>query len=183
MRYLPFLAFATFAGCSSTQSTGTVPEPRPTTITSQSGSSVTIRTSVSDVNKVDTLWVNHARVWKVLPAVYGIMDIPIANYDAEKGIVGNAGLKLFRRLGKVPLTRYLDCGSTQVGPNVESYEVMLSVLTIANPVPGDTSLTVVHTSVDASARPMQFAGAHTQCRSKGALEAQLLQTLKVQLAP
>jgi hypothetical protein len=155
----------------------------PQSVTLNSGLSRAIRTNASGGPRVDTLWASFDRIWKTLPGVFGTLEIPIANFDAERNVIGNQDLKLYRRLGKTPLTRLLDCGTTQVGPNAESYEVRLSVQTTIQRSTADTSHTALTTTVQAMARPMAFAGEYRQCTSKGALEEQLLRTLVIQLQP
>ena len=137
----------------------------------------------STTARIDTLWSGLDRTWKVMPSVFATLEIPIESFNSETGVIGNSGLKLYRRLGKTPLTRVLDCGSTQIGPNADSYEVMLSVLTKIQRSRADTSNTTVATTVEATARPIQFRGDPVRCTSKGLLEARLLEVLKVHLAP
>jgi hypothetical protein len=98
--------------------------------------------------------------------------------DASKHLAGNAGFKLRQRLGKVPLSRYFDCGTTQVGPNAESYDVYLTVLTS---VASDAGGAKVATVVDASAKPVAFSQAYSACSTTTALEKRL-QTLVILLA-
>lgn len=110
------------------------------------------------------------RVWSVLPAVYDSLGIPVDRLDQARHIIGNTGFKLRRRLGGVSLTRYLDCGSAQGGPSAETYEVTLSVLTELQPIEAGTSAATV---VQATARPVTFAGEPTGCTSKGPLEQRI----------
>jgi hypothetical protein len=135
------------------------------------------------VARVDTLWSGFDRTWKFMPAVFATLEIPIESYNSESGVIGNSGLKLYRRLGKIPLTRALDCGQTQIGPNADSYEVVLSVLTKVQRARGDTSNTTVATTIEAAARPIQFRGDPVRCSSKGLLEARIVEVLKVHLTP
>src|SRR5688572_25199923 len=174
MRGCVILATVFLAACGGSASSppSTTSEPRGVTV--NTGLARTIRSAPSGGPRVDTLWVSFDRIWKALPGVYGTMDIPIANFDAEKNTIGNADLKVYRRLGKVQLTRLLDCGTTQVGPNADSYEIRLSVLTTIQRSKADTANTTLTTTVQAMARPMAFSGEYRQCSSKGALEEQLL---------
>lgn len=182
MRSCAILAFAGLAACASSHA------PAATTSTTDErvrmgGTQTGLRLSSSTVARADTLWMPIDRVWKALPAVFAVLEVPIERFDAETNTIGNSSLKLYRRLGKVPLTRYLDCGSTQIGPNADSYEVALTVLTKLSRPPADTSNTTVVTTVEALARPIQFRGDYVRCTSKGALEARLAEVLKVQLTP
>jgi hypothetical protein len=183
MRSFVLLVLIPLAACAPSQSPGT-PEPEEQTVrvrgmTDGSGLRMTSNTTA----KVDTLLTPLDAVWKALPSVYATLEIPIEQFNAENNTIGNSALKVYRRLGKFPLTRYLDCGQTQIGPNADSYEVMLSVLTSIRKARSDSTNTVVATTVSALARPIQFRGDYVQCSSKGALETRFFEVLKVQLSP
>src|SRR5690606_40865365 len=78
--------------------------------------------------------------------IYESLGIPITRVDATSHIIGNEGLKVRRRLGDAPLTRYLDCGSGQGGPNADTYEVHLAVLTEAREAAPDRESTRLNSS-------------------------------------
>jgi hypothetical protein len=182
MRRILILSFGFLGACASTQTTSQTEEAQTVRVSSTAGSGA-IRTGMSALaTKVDTLWVSLDRVWRTLPSVYGLAEIPISDFDAEKNVIGNSGFKMYRRLGKTSLSKYFDCGSTQVGPSAESYEIHASILTRVHRVASDTAKTVVTTTVDAVARPMQFAGEYRRCTSKGALEQHLSNVLLAQFA-
>lgn len=114
--------------------------------------------------------------WKLLRAVYDSLGIPVGRVDAAARIVGNAGVRVRRRLGTVSLTQYLDCGSTQGGPNAETYEIHLVLTTQVQPGTGGNS--VVSTTVDAMARPVTFSADFFPCTSKGRLETRIVDVLR-----
>lgn len=105
--------------------------------------------------------------------------MPVTRLDAAGKVIGNNGFKIRQRLGKVALSRYIDCGETQIGPNADSYEVYLTVLVQVRPV-GTTSSSLV-TTFEASARPIAFSQAYSRCSSRGSLETKLLAAIKAQL--
>jgi len=107
-------------------------------------------------------------VWSALPAVHDSLGIPVTARDESSRTIGNDGLNVRRRLGRVGLQRYLDCGSTQGGPNAETYEVHLSVRTQV--LPAATGSSRVSSTVQAQARPVNFAGDWIRCTSKNTLE-------------
>ncbi|HYC51904.1 MAG TPA: hypothetical protein VEB19_12400 [Gemmatimonadaceae bacterium] len=139
------------------------------------------RTSGTYDVRIDTIAVKLDQVWKTLPAVYGALEIPISEFDAEKNLVGNGGMKVYRRLGQNQLTKILDCGRTQIGQNADSYEIIMSVITTLAKV--DSASTVVYTNIEASGQPMNYAGGQTRCRTKGELEKQLMLMLESRLLP
>jgi hypothetical protein len=107
-------------------------------------------------------------VWRALGAAHDSLGIPVTVRDERARTIGNDGLKLRRRLGQVPLQRYLDCGNTQGGPNAESYEVHLVVRTQVLPAGSGSSR--VSSTVQAQARPVNFSGDWIRCTSRNTLE-------------
>lgn len=110
-------------------------------------------------------------VWKVLPMVFDSLSMPVNNADQATHTIGNNAYKVRQRLGKAPLSRYLDCGQTQIGPNADSYDVVLSVMVQLQP--GAQGMTTVATTIDASAKPVAYSQAPSPCSSKGALETRI----------
>ena len=182
MRPLVLLSLVSLAACAPTHTPSTA-TPESESVRIGGGTPSGLRMTSNTLARVDTLWIALDRVWKVLPGVYATLEIPIEQFNSEAGTIGNSGLKLYRRLGKLPLTRYIDCGTTQIGPNADSYEVMLTVLTKLQRSRADSGITTVATTVEAMARPIQFRGDYVRCSSKGTLEARLMEVLNVQLAP
>lgn len=172
--------------CASTQAPATVAPPAQTVrVTGSSGTGTAVNTSTRtaatyDV-RIDTLPVKLDLVWKALPSVYTGLEIPINTLDNTKNMVGNGGIKLYRRVGPNQLTKLLDCGRTQIGPNADSYEIIMSVITTL--AKADSASTVVYTNVEASGQPMNYAGGQTRCRTRGELEKQILLMLRTRLLP
>jgi hypothetical protein len=115
------------------------------------------------------------RAWAVLPAVYDSLAIPITRRDAASRTVANDGFRTRQRLGRVALSRYLDCGNTQAGPSADSYEVFLTVATQLRP--DDAGGTVATTTVTATAKSIQFAQNVAQCTTKEELERRVHERL------
>jgi hypothetical protein len=115
-------------------------------------------------------------VWRALPSVFDSLAIPVTTLSPQTRTIGNEGFKIRRRLGKVQLSKYLECGRSQVEQNADEYEINMSVLTSAHA--SDSTQTTVTTTVQASARGLQFAGQFSQCTSKGELEVKLQALLK-----
>jgi len=177
---LPLLLAATLGGCASR---------RPTTVTTSETVRVggvgaqpgTTLATVSAVNPGTVrLLAPVERVWAVMPAVYDSLGIPVARVEQARHIISNEGFKLRRRLGNVPLTRYLDCGRAQGGPSAETYKVNLAVLTEL--LPDGEGRTTAATVVKASARPVTFAGEFSTCTSTTALEMRIGELIRELLA-
>lgn len=187
MRRLICLSLALLAGCaSSSSSTATSAGTSSTASTRQAPrtmggadvGSITIATSsTADVtrlaNSVDA-------VWRIMPSVFDSVGIAVTTIDQANKQIGNPGYKIRGRLGKVTLSRYLDCGNTQIGPNADSYDVFLSVLsTVAADGTAGAKLSTV---VDAQAKPITYNQAYSRCSSKGGLEIRIAELVKARLA-
>ena len=120
------------------------------------------------------------KVWHALPAAFEGLGIPITDVDNATHTIANGGLKIRRELGKVSLSRYIDCGTTQIGENADSYDVYLTVTShvLEDPTSG---LSVLRTNFEAMARPIAFSRDYSRCSSKGELEKRIAAAVKSQL--
>jgi hypothetical protein len=164
--------------CATSPSSATVTRPATQTI---GGPEVggSIRIAPGSGPDVTTLPFPMAQIWTALPIALDSLTIPVTRVDPAQHVIGNESFKIRQRLGKATLSRYLDCGQTQIGPNADSYEVMLTVLVQLQSV-GDAS-TKVSTTVQAMAKPITFNQGYSQCSTKGELETRLLNVVKAQL--
>lgn len=121
------------------------------------------------------------RVWRLLPAVFDSLGVPVTRVDPAQRVIGNEGFKIRQRLRDVPLSRYVDCGQTQIGPNADSYEVFMTLLVQVRPVPNNAASSSLVTTFEAAARPLTFSQGYSRCSTRATLEARLLETVKVQL--
>lgn len=110
-------------------------------------------------------------VWRALPAVFDSLGLPATVRNQETRTVGTDGVRIRRRLGGAPLSRYFDCGKTQVDANADSYDVLLVLLLRA--APGQAGMTTLETSMDVRARPITFPQGYQACDSTGQLEARV----------
>ena len=117
-------------------------------------------------------------VWKVLPAALDSLGVKSRVIDATERVIGVENFKLRVQLGRTPLSRYLDCGQTQIGPNADSYEVLLTVLAQVHAAETGSSLSM---TVAAAAKPIAFRQDYMRCSTKGLLESRLLDAVKKQL--
>jgi hypothetical protein len=116
-----------------------------------------------------------------MPSIMDSVGIAVGTMDQASHTIGTQGFKLRGRLGKVSLSRIIDCGtSTQVGPNADSYEVYLTVL---SSVKADGAAGAsLSTTVEARARPINFNQGYSNCPSKGWLEIRIADLVKARLA-
>lgn len=120
-------------------------------------------------------------VWHILPIAFDSLGLQLSLVDPKRHVMGNEGIKVRARLGKERLSTYLECGTTQVGPNADSYEVFLTVLTDLRPVKSDSTRTTVTVNLSAAAKPLQFSQDYSRCSSKATFERKLIDVVAASL--
>lgn len=113
------------------------------------------------------------RAWTAVRAVYDSVHLPVATYDAATHTIESPTLRLRRRLGEVPLSRYLKCGNAQGTSGADTYEVQLAVRTTLRAL--ENGGTSVLSFVNAEARPITISGDYARCVSTGKLEERVLE--------
>lgn len=179
MRHLPLISLAA-AACASSGATGSAPAPSTQTVeVVGAASSVRLSMPGRDASTAHTLPFSVDQVWRALPAALDSLGIPVETLDPAKRTMGNSSFAARRRLKAVPLSRYVDCGATPMGPNADEYDVRLTVLTAVRPAEGGGA--TVTTTVQAAARPANYSQAFSDCSSRGVLETRLVELLTAQL--
>ena len=113
-------------------------------------------------------------VWRALPLAFDSTGLPLSLIDPKKHVMANEGFKIRQKLGKERLSEYFECGTTQVGPNADSYELYVTVHAYLEPIKEDSSRTRMTVAVSAAAKPLQFAQDYSRCTSKTMLERRML---------
>ncbi|MHB1311025.1 MAG: hypothetical protein ACYC3L_03325 [Gemmatimonadaceae bacterium] len=107
--------------------------------------------------------------WAALKAAYRALGIPASRMVEASHLIENERFKTRRRIGKVPMSRILDCGNSQGLPNADTFEITLSISSylVKNPTDG---LNLV-TRIEASGSSPYFSGeAPVNCPTTGELE-------------
>ena len=177
MRSATLLLFVSVAACASSGSSS-APPPAPQTVYAPGGTN--LRVSGSDETNVHTIPFPIDQVWRTLPAVFDSLGVPVAMIDPKARTMGISGFKVRGKLKSVPLSRFIDCGSsTQIGSNADNYDVNLTVLAEARPAEsGGTKLMI---TFQALAKPANFSQEYSQCSSRGAFETRFVDILNVRL--
>lgn len=130
----------------------------------------------SDRPLVDRLAVPADSAWGVLPAVYADLGIDYKTLDQTRRVIANDALAVRRQLGRVPLSRYVSCGTANGRDNADSFAVTLSVRTqvVADSAAG----TAVVSTVSATARSLLFDTGDVACSSTQRLEEQIAKLAK-----
>jgi hypothetical protein len=167
------------ACASSSGSTASAPAaPQSIRVSGGGGGATGTTMNVSTPAVTSSLAMPLADVWHFLPAAWDSLGIPKGIIDAKGYSLATGGIKIRGRLGKTPLSRYLDCGQTQIGPNADSYEVYLSVTT---QLAAAGEQTTVSTTVDAAAKPLNFSQEYSRCSTRGELERRIADGVKAQI--
>jgi hypothetical protein len=149
-------------------------------VASGTGGTMTVETHPGEGAHGVTVAFPIGRVWAALRAAYDSVAVPVAIFEPATHTVGNAQLRLRRRLGEVALSKYINCGNTQGGSSADTYEVLLSVVSAARP--GEVGKTDIMTTVTAEGRPITLSSAYTRCTTTGALEKRLVDLVMAQLS-
>ena len=184
------LALASAIGCASAgSSTSNTPAPTETStrIAMTGATGMQASAGNADVKLTSTPSVGVAtfdapvdRVWREMGAIYEALGIETNTLDPTRHLIGNPQMKVRRRLGTVPLTKYIDCGSTQGTPSAESYEILLNIH--SHVVADGATGSKVTTTFQSMGRPVSMSGEYRTCTSTGALEKRIEELLRTRLS-
>ena len=120
-------------------------------------------------------------VWRVLPLAFDSTGLQLSLIDPKKHVMANEGFKIRQKLGKERLSEFFECGTTQVGPNADSYELYVTVHAYLEPIKGDSLRTRMTVAVTGAGKPMQFSQDYSRCTSKTMLERKMLDVVATAL--
>ena len=163
---LPIVAllFASFACASSTPRPNT--KPRAETVTIDVPNAPSSRLTIRDDPSGSTaaLSVSPAQAWTALPAAFSALGIPLAIADSTQRFVRGAS-SAYRQFQRKPVSRFVDCGTSLVGPNADAFHVQLVIESQIDSV--STASSTVRTHVDATG---SGSGTTVRCSTTGSLE-------------
>lgn len=180
MRLAGLIPLAVLAACSSSSNAvRSAPVPETVRVVGGGAGNVAIGMAPTAPDaRATTLSASVADVWRVLPAAYEALGIPLTVVDSATHLIGNTGFNIRRRLGSTPLVRIIDCGTTQGGPSAETYDIHMSVVTQVKA--GDAG-TIIGTTVEPMGKPAAFSGEYIRCSSTGLLETRLADAVRSRL--
>jgi len=176
MRRVALFLFVALGACASS---GPIASGRSTETVRATGPGVGMTLTPSAGLTTTNVAFPSEQVWRTMPAVFESLGIALTTVDPKKHLLGNEGLKIRKQLGTVALSKYIECGTTQIGPNADSYEIFMRILTDVQPGPSGGA--IINTTFEASARPISFAQEYSRCGSKGVLEAKIAQLATAKL--
>ena len=162
MHRLALLVLAGLLACGGTSTTSGRRDTTSVTVGGAEGGTLRVRNDVETTSSTIALPVD--KVWALLPQAFDSIGVPVTVRDPRQFLLGADGAKVRQRIGGVPLSRYFDCGTTQVGANADSYELVLTVMARLKPAEGGR--TTMEVTVKARARPVAFSQGYSDCQSK-----------------
>ncbi len=176
MRFLMFLVVLALA--TSCASSGSSPEPGIVTVTERVVAADThgaYRPTAPPTAKAHVP-VPPSRVFAALKPVYEELGVPPAIDDPTTGRFGNTDFWKTHKLGTVPISTYLNCGESILGPTADHYRVYISVISMVRPDgKGESEL---ETALSAEARNMEGTTSDlVLCGTTGRLEEIIRQLL------
>ncbi len=117
-------------------------------------------------------------VWAVLPDIWNTLGVTVDGISQKEHRLTSSVIRVRRSLGGVPLSRYVDCGRSTLGPNADSYFIALKVETVLSP---SGSATVVQSAMQASGEGTGNGGQVMRCSSTGELENRIADRLQKRL--
>ncbi len=175
---VPALALVATACASTGGSAPATPDvaPVPTVNTARvvTGSNSTLQVNTMNIDMDVKLFVTGTvdEAWAVLPGVYAELGIPLSVNDPRTKTLGNTGWRTRRQVGRVPMQRYLECGSSGTIENAETYNINMSIVTSV--VPNANGGSVVSTAITGVGKnPVTSSSAEVRCTSKSQLELRI----------
>jgi hypothetical protein len=155
----------------------------PQTVQIQTGDATTINLNMINEDRADSRIIKAPldQVWKMLPAVYAELSLPVNLFVDRTHQIGAKSARFRGRVGKTRLSQYVSCGSDITGEDkANTYEITLDVMSAIGPLDGGQ--TNLLTMVTASGRPLATSGEAVRCTSTGALERTLAQVVTLRTA-
>jgi hypothetical protein len=169
MRAIALVSCLSFVACATANQPAGSPSPSETVrVGGGAGGTMTseLHPTINQIGATVPFTID--RTWPAVRSAYDSLALPVAAFDPATHTLATTTLRLRRRLGEVPLSRYINCGNTQGGQSADSYEIQLSVQTMLQAA--DEGTTRVLSTVTAQGRPITLSGEYTRCTSTGNLE-------------
>ncbi len=172
------ILFASFvSACASTSQSRSTSRPQPTRQIINSSVGV-IRIYDEPGTEPRIVRASTGDIWATLPAVFEHLEIPADVVNPQGLEIGTQGYRP-RRVAGERLSMFLNCGVGSTGQRADNYEVYMSVATRLTAQTSDSTL--VHTTINATAKPRTVSGSTVPCSSRGVLEMRVTQLIVDQL--
>jgi len=170
------MSLVVLALATSCASSGSSPEPGIVTLTDRvvaADPHGAYRTGASGAKS--HIPVSPSRVFAALKVVYEELGMSPVIDDPTTGRVGNTDFWKTHKLGTEPISAYVNCGESIMGPAADSHRINISILSIVRPDgKGETELETV---LSALARNVEGTTNDRACGTTGLLEQRIRQRL------
>jgi hypothetical protein len=171
MPYRMLALVLTLAGCASASAPSAAPasETHRRELDTADGSRLRVE-GIARPGATLAVAVTADEAFAALPAAYAELGLDGAVADAAGRVYARESFVVRRRLGGVPLSRYLDCGTRMGLPNADAYAVRLAVATRVEPHgPGAT----LRTEIQATAQDSGRSDPPVRCGTTSELERRI----------
>ena len=178
---LPLLLVS--VGCASSPKT-TAPDVIQTRRPMDTGASGlqggSLRSVTEDFVRTAAVEASPDEVWRVLPAVYEELKLPVGTVVTAERRIASANARFRERVAGERAARIVSCGTAADGREAaDSYELTLDIATVATPLEGGK--TDVKSVVSGMAKPVFTNGEPVRCASTGRLEERIAAAVRVKL--
>jgi len=118
-------------------------------------------------------------VWRVMPSVFLALNIEPKTINSSQRYIANTSVTVRHNVGQYPVSKYLDCGNSNVGKTANQAEVTMS-LTVQ--VADSASQAVLQIQFEAYAMLDGYAHNRMQCASTGQMEQLIAKLTNEELA-
>lgn len=140
----------------------------------------TIQTNGADVERAP-FSVSADELFRVTTLAFSDIGVNPTVLDAQQKRVGNPGFIITRKLGTVPLSKYLECGTNMSGVKADNDRITMVV--DANIEADGTKASVLRILVSATAKSMMGSSTDAvECATTGKLERSLRNAIELRLA-
>jgi hypothetical protein len=119
----------------------------------------------------DTVPVPPARALALLPQVYRDLGLGVSVVDAPSQSIASPLLRIHQSLGRVPLSRLIDCGKSAYGSNADVQEITMRVRSTVEPAGSGGS--AIRSIVRAAANPQGTGSNQFRCGTTRGLERRI----------
>ncbi len=119
-------------------------------------------------------------VWNALQAVYAELKVPEGTLETASRSIGNQQFRVRRKFAGESMMKWVDCGTGSGGPNAETYDIQLSLMSYVTVVSATQSTLTTRVSGQGS-DPAFGRGNSTVCNTQGELEKRIEQLVKAKL--
>lgn len=117
-------------------------------------------------------------VWGALPDIWAALGLTVDGISPKDHRLQSGIIRVRRQLGKVSLSRYVDCGRSTIGPNADSYFIALKVETVLS---GKDGAVVIQSALQATGEGTGNGGQNMRCSSTGELENRIADRIATRL--